>query len=147
MADIESEEETTAELIAEPVAKALLLLFKQRVRHLAKSEDRGRINKELDRIAEIIKKRPKTLQSLMYENRGGFALRVAAVIVAYDIKPGQIEQFFEDLKLYLPKISPAKKSDLNWSELDHLVSENEKVNWTEAIKVLKRLELRLDKDS
>lgn len=74
-------------------------------------------------------------------------MRVAAVITAYDISPSQIEQFFQDLKLFLPKVSPAKDSDREWADLDQVMNENEKSNWTKVMKVLKDLELRLEKES
>ena len=130
----------TAETIAEPVAKALQILLRQRV------TSAPNVGKEIERIAEKLKKAPKTIQSLIYENRGGFALRVAAVIVAYNLEQSQVSSFFEDLSTHLKKISPVKKSDKKWFGLDEIMPEKEKVDWATAIEVLKKLDYRLEQE-
>ena len=134
------ENELTAEKMARPVGKALQLILKHQV------ASAPNVGNEIERIATALNRKPKTIQSLIYENKGGFSLRVAAVIKAFDLSEEQIEAFFENLTNHLKKINPIKQSDKNWIELDPILSEAEKCNWTEAIKVLKQLELKLEKE-
>ena len=129
-----------AQKVAEPVAEALLLLLKLRIKVA------DNVGDEIKRIAHAINKKPSTIQSLIYENKGGFSLRVAAFIKAFRLKDSQVKNFFEDLEIYLNKISPVRQSDKGWVKLDSLLSEREKCHWIEAIKTLKQLDLRLEKE-
>ena len=137
---MKKEDDLKAKKVADPVAEALLLLLKQRI----KAADN--VGDEIKRIAFAINKKPSTIQSLIYENKGGFSLRVATFIKAFRLKDSQVKNFFEDLEIYLNKISPVRQSDKGWVKLDSLLSEREKCHWVEVIKVLKRLDIKLEKE-
>ena len=64
MDEIDTGNSEVAQSIAEPVRKAIQLLLKQRV---SASDNVGA---EFERIAAILKKKPKTIQSLIYEGKG-----------------------------------------------------------------------------
>lgn len=126
-----------AQQIAEPVRKAIQLLLKQRV---SASDNVGA---EFERIAAALKKKPKTVQSLIYEGKGGFDLMIAALIVSYNIDIDHIDEFFKDLKVHLRKISPSSPADKNWQDLDGVLSDREKLHWTEVMKAVNKIELTL----
>ena len=68
---------------------------------------------------------------------------VAALIVSYDIDRDHIDSFFEDLKIYLRKVSPSSPVDKNWQDLDNVLSDREKLHWTEVMKAVSKIELTL----
>ena len=101
------------------------------------------VGAEFKRIAEVLRKKPKTIQSLIYEGKGGFDLMIAALIVSYDLDKNHIDEFFKDLKIYLKKISPSSLADKNWQALDSILSDREKLHWTEVMKAVSKIELTL----
>ena len=123
--------------LSEAVREGVQSLLKQKITSASNVAD------EVERVAIAIGKKPATLRSLLYEGKGGFDLMVAALIVAYDLNENTLDRFLEDLKGYLRKISPVSQSDKNWSELDALLSETEKVHWTEVMKAVNKIELTL----
>ena len=137
MSETDSRDPEVAQRIAEPVRRAIQSLLKQRV---SASENVGA---EFKRIAEVLRKKPKTIQSLIYEGKGGFDLMIAALIVSYDLDKNYIDEFFKDLKIYLKKISPSSLADKNWQALDSILSDREKLHWTEVMKAVSKIELTL----
>ena len=137
MSETDNRDLGVARSIAEPVRKAIQSLLRQRV---SASENVGA---EFKRIAKALRKQPKTIQSLIYEGKGGFDLMIAALIVSYDLDKNYIDEFFEDLKIYLRKISPPSLADKNWQTLDSLLSDREKLHWTEVMKAVSKIELTL----
>ena len=135
------EDESKTKKMVNPVVQALQSLLKQRI------TSADNVGKEIQRVANVIKRKPETIQSLIYGNKGSLGLRVAVLMTAFHLKNDEVQDFFRNLEVYLNKITPMKQSDKNWAELDSILSEKEKCYWTEAIKVLKRLEQKLKKDS
>ena len=135
---MKKENDLKARKIAQPVA--LLMLLKKRIKAT------NNVGDEIKRIAHAIDKKSSTIQSLIYENKGSFDLRIASLIKAFRLKDTEVKSFFEDIEIYLTKTSPIKQSDKGWAKLDSLISEKEKCHWIEVIRILKQLEFKLEKE-
>ncbi|RYZ60499.1 MAG: hypothetical protein EOP07_00465 [Proteobacteria bacterium] len=118
-----------AKQIAEPAREALRNLLK------------GILKTQSSRIfvAESLGKSVRTINSLIYEGKGGFDLMLAALIVIHKLREEDITAFFKSINNYPKTQNILSESDRRWAALDDLMSESEKIKWTLVMDTYARL--------
>ncbi len=126
-----------AEKLADPIREMMRLLLKQK---LSSKDDRLR-------ISNAIGKSLRTLESFMYEGKGGFDTAIAALIVAYDMNENNLKELMENVKAALKRDNPKIEADRLWYGLEAQgYTDKEKANWARVMGAVKKLELRLEYD-
>ncbi|MFW7379516.1 MAG: hypothetical protein ACOH5I_11955 [Oligoflexus sp.] len=118
-----------ARQIAEPARRAAQALLRECLKTQA----------ERKRVAETLGKSLRTINSLIYEGKGGFDLMIAGLIVAYRLDENSLELFVESFNQFLRSEYTVSNLDKRWQALDKLMSEKEKERWIIVMETYARL--------
>jgi 23S rRNA maturation mini-RNase III len=115
--------------IAEPVRELMRSLLKEQLKTIDSRK----------RVAEALGKSPSTLNSLLYQGKGGFDLMVSALIVALELDDASLMGFLDQIKQTVRESVPASAADKRWFALSEFIDEAEKERWVSVIETYIRL--------
>ncbi|MDQ3232372.1 MAG: hypothetical protein M3Q07_11170 [Pseudobdellovibrionaceae bacterium] len=130
MANKAPKKKRDAKEIAEPVRSLLVELLKEQLK----------TTETKNRVAKVLGKSPSTLNSLLYQGKGGFDLIVSALIVAMQIDEDFLLSLRDRFRQEVQGGLPISDVDARWKALDKWIDEDEKGRWLSAIEAYVGLE-------
>ena len=84
-----------------------------------------------------------SINSLLYEGKGGFDLMIAAVISLYDLNSSALQALLDEFQAFIIKEKGNREIDRRWFNLP--ISEEDRFHWLSVIEVLSKLDYSLQK--
>lgn len=126
------------EKIVEPIEVGLVELIKEYLK-CSKSIQGKTIESTIKKLAKATGRSPRSIQSVLYEGSGSLRFKLAIILECYNFNRKSKEHLMEKLKTLFKKESSVKESDQKWLKFGSSLTDEEKLYWTEAIDVLRKL--------